>query len=84
MTTIKAVVRNGRIDIDQPLDLPEGEEAKVTVRPIRPTLRGMSAEEQGDSPEAIERWIARLAAIPAPVMTDVEWAAMQERRREDR
>jgi hypothetical protein len=79
MTTLKATVRNGRIE-------PDGAEIEVILlTPASPpTLRGMTEEEQGDTPEAIERWIATLEAIPAPTMSDDEWAAWVQRRREDR
>lgn len=77
MTTLKATVRNGRIELDEPLDLPDGAEVEVTLlTPAIPSaLRGMTEEEQDSTPEAIERWIAALEAIPAPTMSDDEWAA---------
>jgi hypothetical protein len=86
MTTLKATVRNGRIELDEPFDLPDGAEVEVILlTPANPpTLRGMTEEEQGTTPEAIERWIAILEAISAPAMSDDEWAAWMQRRREDR
>jgi hypothetical protein len=86
MTTLKATVRNGRIELDEPFDLPDGAEVEVILLTPAdpPTLRGMTEEEQGSTPEAIERWIAALEAIPAPVMNDDEWSAWMRRRREDR
>ena len=72
MTTLKATVRNGRIELDEPFDLPDRVEVEVTVLTPAdsPTLRGMTEEEQGDTPETIDRWIATLEAIPAPVMSE--------------
>ena len=86
MTTIRTIVRDGRIRLDEPLDLPEGSEVEVTLRPLNGEmgLTGMTDEEQGDSPEAIARWIAEFEAIPAPIMSDAEWEAWQKRRQEDR
>jgi hypothetical protein len=86
MTTITTIVRAGRIQLDEPSDLPDGSPVEVTFRPAT-TIQspfGMTEQEQGTTPEAIERWIAILDAIPAPVMTDEEWSAWNARRKEDR
>ncbi|GEM_PF-5722237 len=37
-----------------------------------------------DTMESIDRWLALANSIPAPVVSDDEWAEMQMRRREDR
>lgn len=87
MTTIKATVHNGGLQLDAPLDLPEGCEVNVFVSPIVPgssTLRGMTEEEQGSTPEAIARWIQLVESSSPPTMTDEEWAADQQQRREYR
>lgn len=83
---IKAIIHNGRLTIDEPVDLPEGTEVEVMVysHPANFTLRGMTEEEQGDTPEAIERWIAMVESIPAISMSDRDWEAWQQRRKEDR
>jgi hypothetical protein len=77
MTTLTTVVRAGRIKLDEPSDLPDGSTVEVILRPVHagPPVVGMTEEEQGTTPEAIERWIRTLEAIPAPVMTDAEWKA---------
>jgi hypothetical protein len=31
MTTIKAIVRNGRIEVDEPIDLPDGTELRIPI-----------------------------------------------------
>ncbi|HET6572585.1 MAG TPA: hypothetical protein VFG68_03205 [Fimbriiglobus sp.] len=41
----------------------------------------MMEEEQGDTPEAIERWIAILEAIPDPTMSDDESALHHGRKK---
>jgi hypothetical protein len=79
MTTLTTVVRAGRIKLDEPSDLPDGSAVNAS-----PPVVGMTEEEQGTTPEAIERWIEVLEAIPAPVMTDDEWSAWAVRRNEDR
>lgn len=86
MTTLMTTVRAGRIKFDEPYDLPDGSQVEVTLRPTESGLAafGMTEEEQGTSAEEIQRWIAALEAVPAPVMTDEEWAAWNARRREGR
>jgi hypothetical protein len=86
MNIFKSTIRDGRLRIDAPLDLPDGSEVEVIVHPLSADdeLRGMTEEEQGDTPEAVERWIRELESIPAPTMTEEERAAWHQRRREDR
>jgi hypothetical protein len=86
MNALSAVVRNGGIELKEPLELPDGLEVEVTIRPLPHEfeLRGMTEEEQGDSPEAVENWIAMLKAIPTPAMSDDEWSAWQRVRNEER
>jgi hypothetical protein len=86
MTTITTVVRAGRIKVDEPSDLPDGSQVEVTLRPktsIQAPV-GMTEDEQGTTPEAIERWIATLDTFLPPVMTDEEWSVWNARRKEDR
>jgi hypothetical protein len=56
MTTIKAIVRNGRIEVDKPIDLPDGTELTIPL-PGTPQTLGMREEDWSDAPEAIEAWI---------------------------
>lgn len=86
MTILTTIVRGGRIKVDEPSDLPDGSAVEVTLRRADGALpvHGMTEDEQGTTPEAIERWIQTLEAIPAPVMTDDEWSAWTARRHEDR
>ena len=86
MSTIIGVVRDGLIVPREPVDWPDGTEVEVTLRSADslPELQGMTEEEQGDSPEAIARWIAAMEAIPTPTMTEKEWAAMEEDDRRPR
>ena len=57
MTTIRTTVRDGRIRFDEPLDLPEGSEVEVTLRPVNGEmeLTGMTDEERA----AILAWVAQ-------------------------
>lgn len=81
---IKAFIHNGRLRLDEPVDLPEGAEVKVSVSPVASDNLGMTEEELGDSPEAIASWIAYYESLEPPTMTEQEWEAWQQRRREDR
>ena len=86
MNSITATVQDGVIVPREPLIWPNGTEVEVSALPNGDAteLRGMTEEEQGDSPEAIARWLAELDAIPTPIMSDAEWAAWEQRRREDK
>jgi len=86
MTRVTATVRGGQIVLDHPLALPDG--AEVSIEPISSMddqfPRGMTEEEQGQSPEAIARWIAAFNAIPALVLTAEEREIFDRGRREDK
>ena len=86
MTTIKTTVHNGQIQFPLPSDFPEGAAVEVTVRLVSdlPEPPGNTDEEQGDSPEAIAKWLNYFDSLPRPKMTDEEWEEWQARRREDR
>jgi hypothetical protein len=53
MSTIKAVVRNGRIETEEPLDLPEGTELLIPV----PDRSGDEELGWDNSPEGIAAWL---------------------------
>jgi hypothetical protein len=69
MSTIKAVVRNGHIETEEPLDLPEGTELLIPI-PDRSAADEMAAidfmteDEQSDDPEEVEEWVDDLRSIP--------------------
>lgn len=74
MNTIKAVVRNGRIEVDEPLDLPDGTELRIP----RP-------DDGSPSPEEIELALAAMDRMEPLDMTDDElaaWEADRHARRE--
>jgi hypothetical protein len=78
MTTIQAVVRNGRIEVDEPVDLPDG-----TVLQIH--LLDGATDDQPMSPEEIERVLASMDRMEPLQMTDDElaaWEADREARKE--
>src|SRR5439155_12632803 len=75
MSTIKATWKNGQVLLDNGVDWPEGRRLVVTEE--RPAdIEFMSEDEQSDDPEAIERWIQELQALPALTMTPEQEAEM--------
>ena len=78
MNGIKAMVRDGRIVTDSPIDFPEGTELLV--------LRRDDAEDDWDSsPEAISAWVKWYESLEPLVFTEEEiaaWKADQKARKE--
>ena len=70
MTTITAVIRNGRVEPDQPLDLPEGTVLRITVP-------GEPATEAADE---TQRALAVMDRMQPLQMTDAELAAWEADR----
>jgi hypothetical protein len=80
VSTIKAVVRNGRIETDEPLDLPEGTELLIPVP-------GSADDEDGwdNSPEGIAAWLKWYDTLEPLIFTDDEraaWEAEQQARKD--
>jgi hypothetical protein len=81
MTSIKAVVRNGRIETEGPLDLPEGTELLIP-------LPGVSQDEEDgwdNSPEGIAAWLKWYDSLEPLIFTDEEraaWKADRQARKE--
>ena len=69
MTTIKAVVRNGRIETDEPIDLPEGTRLDIP-------MPAPADHEDGwdNSPEAIARWLTWADSLEPLIRTEKEEA----------
>jgi len=60
VTALKAHVVNGRIVIDEPVDLPDGAELRVWLYDA--SADGMSAEERAALERALERSLAQADA----------------------
>ena len=58
MIRIKGRYRNQRLELDQPLNLPEGEEVEVEIHPVR-------SEAEGWRELGMERLAQRLDALAA-------------------
>jgi hypothetical protein len=60
MTALKAHVRNGRIVVDDPIDLPDGAELQVYLYDA--TADGMGRDEQAALDRALDRSLAQADA----------------------
>ena len=72
-----------------PDDLPDGTKVMVDVTPVPAGNRlaevdFMTEDEQSDDPDAIERWIAELEALPGITMTPEEEAEMLAWRKKEK
>ena len=85
MTTITAIVLNGRLETAQPVNLPDGTELTIPIsaRPL-PQLFAelvfMTEDVQTDDPVTVQQWIDELESIPpvpedAKSRDDVMWQA---------
>ncbi len=81
MTTIAATVRDGRIEPDEPVDLPEGTALRISV----PDGEVLSEEEEAADPACIARDLALMDGFEPLQMTDAEiaaWEADRQARKE--
>ena len=83
MTTIKAIIRNGQIQVDEPIDLPDGTELTIPIPELDSTL-GIREEKCSDTPEAIEAWIRWYDTLEPLSFTPEERAARESARREEK
>jgi hypothetical protein len=56
MTTIKTTVRNRRIELNAPDEMPDGTEVLVDVTPVAPGKVGIAENEWRDGPDALADW----------------------------
>jgi len=71
MTTMTAVVRNGRLELPTPIDLPDGTE--VEIRLPEPEGTDSSLVDEGPmTPEEIARTLAAMEKIEPLEMSDEE------------
>jgi hypothetical protein len=68
MSSIKAIVRDGRIETEEPLDLPEGTELLIPI-PDRP---GDDEPAWDNSPEGIAAWLARADSLEPLIRSERE------------
>ncbi|HVS37635.1 MAG TPA: hypothetical protein VMS17_18885 [Gemmataceae bacterium] len=75
MNTIKATVRNRRIELTAPEDLPDGTEVLIDVTPLPPGKIGLEEAEWRDDPAALADWAAWMKTIEPLELTVEEQAA---------
>lgn len=63
MTTIRATVRNGRIELDAPDDLLDGTDVLVDLTPLGAGKIGLVESEWRDDAAALADWTAWLETI---------------------
>jgi hypothetical protein len=76
METIKAVVKNGRIDHAAPADWPEGCEVVIEPLPAAAEKIGLDESEWRDDPAALADWKAWINTIEPFESTPEEEAAI--------
>ncbi|MEZ0267628.1 MAG: hypothetical protein ACAI43_23090 [Phycisphaerae bacterium] len=84
MNAIKATVRNGRIEADEPVNLPDGTE--LLVVPADQAERVDADEEPGwdNSPEGIAAWLKWYDSLEPLVLTPEDEAEIARARREQK
>jgi hypothetical protein len=83
MTSIKAVVRNGRIEVDKPISLPDGTQLTIPIPELSERLENTD-EDRSDTPEAIENWIRWYDALEPVEFTEEDRAAWEAARQEQK
>jgi len=80
MDTIRGVVRNGRIETDDPIRLPEGTELLIPLPELDsndPELDSNDEDGWDDSRESIAAWLAWADSLEPLAFTDAERAAWE-------
>lgn len=77
MSTITATVRSGRIELDEPLDLPDG--TKLMIDLPNGAVETVATDES-PNPAEIARWLALMDRMEPLQMTDAELAAWEADR----
>jgi hypothetical protein len=78
MTTITAIIRNGQLELPEPLDLPDG--TKVEIRLPGPEELDSGSDNDPMTPEEIARTLAAMDKIEPLEVTPEEEAALEADR----
>ncbi|MBP3958615.1 hypothetical protein J8F10_25490 [Gemmata sp. G18] len=81
MSTIHGTIRGGKVVFDTPPDLPDG--TRVVVDLVAPSVEESLPDDDGNSPEAIEKRLALMDQFQA-WMTPEEFAEWEKMRAEDK
>lgn len=76
MNTIQATVRNGQIELKEPLDLPDGTDLNISI----PPSAGVIDDDDGLDPKEIERILVAMDTMIPLQMTDQEITLWEKER----
>lgn len=71
---IKGVIRNGRVEVDEPVNLPDGSEVTITGR-ANGKFVGLPDNDRPMTPDEIARTLAAMEKVEPFELTDEERAA---------
>lgn len=71
---IRATVRDGRIEADEPLDLPDGTELVVYAADDRPDPE----DAYGDTPEGLAAWLRDFQSLEPLILTEEERRVIEQ------
>jgi hypothetical protein len=77
-TAVPGTIHEGRVELEAPVDWPEGTKVKVSLVDPEGQKIGMSEEEWSDSPEALADWEAWFRSRQPLKMTAEEEAEFQK------
>ena len=80
MSAIRAMIRNGRIETEDPLDLPDGTELLVYPAEERPDPE----DAYGDSPVGLAAWLREFDAREPLVLSDDDRTVIEKARADQR
>ncbi len=76
MTAIKAMVRNGRVETEHPLEFPDGTEVLVVHS------EDVFEPEQDNSPEGIQAWLKWYDSLEPLILTKEDERVVEAARKE--
>jgi hypothetical protein len=84
MTVLKAIVKNGKIELEAPNDWPEGTEVRIEPVPTSGSI-GIRDEDWPNTPEGIARHLAlmdQIEPLEFAAEEEVEWEAAREAQKD--
>jgi hypothetical protein len=76
--TVRGVIRNGRVEVEDPIPLPDG--AEVLIQPVGVESENEADESWDNSPEGIAAWLAWYDSLQPLVFTADELSALDADR----
>ncbi len=78
MAAIRTTIRNGRIELNAPAEMPDGTDVLVEITPLALEKVGLDESDWRDDPEALADWSAWLETLQ-PLEFTAEEQAEHER-----